>query len=252
LSDKRINAVLFDLGDTLLNFGKFKTTRLYRQGARSSYDYLESLGLPVGNFQYHCWQSMIHLYIRRWFFNMLGRDFDTLALLKKIGAKKGLKLDEQQWRHLAWLWYEPLRQISQSEPDIKETLTALKKQNLKLGVLSNTCVNACSLEQHMQELGILDFFTVRLYSYQFNFRKPDIRIFKAAADRIGEQPENILFVGDRINIDIEPALKTGMHAALKAAYTNEGKTVPDGAQKINHLSELPAMIQKINAGNNSA
>jgi hypothetical protein len=33
---------------------------------------------------------------------------------------------------------------------------------------------------------------------------------------------------------------------LKAAYTNAGKTPPDGVWKITHLSELPALIKKIN------
>jgi putative hydrolase of the HAD superfamily len=108
-------------------------------------------------------------------------------------------------------------------------------------------VNGCFLEQHLKELGILDFFTVRVYSYEFAFRKPDTRIFKVAADRIGELTENILFVGDRINIDICPAVKAGMRAALKSAYTNDGKKIPKGAWKINYLSELPGLIEKINA-----
>ena len=45
----------------------------------------------------------------------------------------------------------------------------------------------------MKQLGILDFFPVRLYSYEFDFRKPDARIFRVAADKIGEMFENILF-----------------------------------------------------------
>ena len=43
-----IKAVLFDLGETLLNFGKIKKTRLILQGARSSHDYLKEQGQPVG------------------------------------------------------------------------------------------------------------------------------------------------------------------------------------------------------------
>ena len=93
---------------------------------------------------------------------------------------------------------------------------------------------------------ILKFFSVRVYSYEFDFRKPDVRIFKIAASRIGERPENILYVGDRIDKDVRPAIKSGMHAVLKAAYTNSGKKVPKGAWKINQLSELPELIKKIN------
>lgn len=247
MSDKKVKAVLFDLGDTLLNFGRVKATRLFTAGSRASYDFLKNLGLPVGHFKYHLFLNLIRLRLHRWAGNIMGRDFDTLALLKKLGTKRGFTLDEQQWRQLAWLWYEPLSKIAQVEPDIKQTLTALTKLSLKLGIVSNTCVNACSLERHLKELDILDFFTVRVYSYEFPFRKPDTRIFRIAADRIGELPENILFVGDRINKDTKPALKAGMRAALKAAYTNDRKKVPDGAWKINHISELPTLIEKINA-----
>jgi HAD superfamily hydrolase (TIGR01549 family) len=247
MPDKKINAVLFDLGDTLLNFGRVKTTQLFMEGSRASYDFLENLGLPVRNFRYHCWLNLVLLHLRRWAWGIIGRDFDTLALLKKVGARKRLRLEEQQWLHLAWLMYQPLSRIAQVEPNISQTLTALKNLGLKLGIVTNTCVNGCFLERNLKELGILDFFTVRVYSYEFNFRKPNTRIFKIAADRIGELSENILFVGDRINKDIKPAIKSGMRAVLKAAYTNAGKKTPKGAWKIQQLSELPALIEKINA-----
>ena len=246
IRDTKIRAVLFDLGETLLNFGKVNTARLFRQGAKTSYKFLKSAGQPVGKFKRYCWRNLISLRIHYWLSNIIGRDFNALALLKKIGIKKGFKLDEQQWRHLAWLWYEPLYKASNVEPETKETLTALKKSGLKLGRVSNTFVHGSSLEKHLEQLSILDFFPVRLYSYEFGFRKPDVRIFKVAAERIGEMLENILFVGDRIDMDIKPAAKIGMQTVLKTAYTNTGKKLPKGVWRINQLSELPELIEKIN------
>ena len=248
MPDKKIKAVLFDLGETLLNFGKFKATRLFREGARLSYDFLRSCGQSAGSFEYYYWQNLIALRIRHLLSNITKNDFDSSALLRETGTKKGIRLDGQQWQHFAWLWYEPLSKVATTEPKIKETLTTLKELGLKLGIVSNTFVSAASLEKHLKQWGILDFFTVRVYSYEFDFRKPDARIFQVAAERIGETPENILYVGDRINNDIKPALGTGMQAVLKAAYTNAGKKTPKGAWKINHLSELPGLIKKINAG----
>ena len=248
MPDKKIKAVLFDLGDTLLNFGQVNTTRLFRQGARLSYDFLKSCSQPVGNFQYYCWRNLMGLRIRHLLSNITKNDFNSLALLRGIGIKKGIRLDGKQWRHFGWLWYEPLSKVATTEPKIKETLTTLKNSGLKLGIVSNTFVNGSSLEKHLEQLGILDFFTVRVYSYEFDFRKPNTQIFKVAAKRIGETLENILYVGDRIDKDIRPAVKTGMQAVLKAAYTNAGKKTPRGAWKINRLYELPGLIEKINAG----
>jgi HAD superfamily hydrolase (TIGR01549 family) len=247
MPDKKIKAVLFDLGETLVNFGRVNTTQLFRQGARLSYDFLKSCGQPVGNFNYYCWRNLIALHIRHWLSNITKNDFNSLVLLRGIGTKKGIKLDRQQWRHFAWLWYEPLSKIGKTEAKTAETLAALKNLGLKLGIVSNTFVTSSSLEKHLELLGILQFFSVRVYSYEFNFRKPDTRIFKAAAERVGEKLENILFVGDRIDVDIKPAAKTGMQAVLKAAYTNVGEKSPKGTWKINRLAELPTIIEKINA-----
>jgi len=246
--DKKIKAVLFDLGETLVNFGKVNTGRLFLQGAKLSYDFLKSCGQPVGNFKYYCCRNLIAMRIRYLLSNITKKDFNSLALLRDKGTKKGIHLDKQQWRHFAWLWYEPLSKVATTEPDIKETLTALKNSGLKLGIVSNTFVSASSLEKHLEQVGILNFFAVRIYSYEFDFRKPDVRIFKVAAERIGEALENILYVGDRIDKDIRPAIRNGMQAALKTAYTNTGKKTPRGAWKINQLSELPGLIEKINAG----
>ena len=246
-----IKAVLFDLGETLLDFGKVKTTRLFRQGARLSYDFLKSCGQPVGSFEYYCWSNLIALRFRHLISNITKNDINSSALLRGLGTKKGIKLDAQQWRHFAWLWYEPLSKIATTEPGLRETLAAVRavrEPPLQLGILSNTFVNAHSLEKHLKQLDLLDFFTVRMYSYEFDFRKPDIRIFKIAAERIGEAVENILYVGDRNDMDIIPALKIGMQPVLKAAYTNAGKTPPNGAFRITCISELPDLIKKINTG----
>ncbi len=247
MPNKKIKAVLFDLGETLLDFGKLSPGEIFRQGARLSYDFLKSRGQPVGNFRYYCLWNMAALYFRRIISAITRNDFNSLALLRWVGMKKGIRLDGDQWRHFAWLWYEPLSKVATVEPDIKETLTKLKDSRLKLGIVSNTFVNGDSLEKHMQQVGILDFFEPRLYSYEFNFRKPDARIFRIAAERIGESSENVLFVGDRIDKDIRPAIKVGMKAVMKTAYTNNGKKIPEGAWKINHISELPDLIEKINA-----
>jgi len=191
-------------------------------------------------------RSLLSLRLCRLISALKGRDFDALALLEKTGVKKGIKLTPEQWRHLTWLWYKPLTEITKAEPGIKQTLITLKSSGLKLGVLSNTFVHGCALEKHLEQFGIADLFDIKLYSYQFPFRKPDLRIFKIAAERIAEPPESIVFVGDLIDKDIKPALKNGMVAVLKEAYSNAGKQLPPGAKKITQIAELPALIKKIN------
>jgi putative hydrolase of the HAD superfamily len=241
-----IKAVIFDLGETILNFGKMNPVKYFKEGARLSYDYLKSHGQPVGNFWFYFWRNLITLRLKNYISAISGKDLDSSAFLIEKGTNKGIKLNDEQWQHFAWLWYEPLSKIAKIEPDIKQTLAKLKKAGLKLGILSNTFVNKYSIEKQLAEIGILNFFDARLYSYEFDFRKPDLRIFKAAAEKIGEAIENIMFVGDRIDKDAKPTLKLGMTPVIKDAYTNKGKSIPSGVHKIGKLSELLNLIEKIN------
>jgi len=246
MAQRQIQAVVFDLGDTLVNFGKVRTTRVFRDGARASYVFLTECGQSVGSFARYFVANLVAIRYRCLVSDLTGNDFDALDLLKHLGRKKGAQLSSEQWEHLAWLWYEPLTRVGQIEPDLSETLTTLQGMGLKLGIVSNTFVNRSSLERHLRELGILDYFSTRMFSYEFDFRKPDPEIFRIAADKVGAAMDGVLFVGDRIDKDVRPALDVGMAAALKEAHTNAGQAVPAGAHRIRLISELPALIERIN------
>jgi len=250
LAQRRIKAVLFDIGETLLNFGKVDVIALFKDGGKLAYDFLKKLNQPTGQLSLfllkHLW--MIRVFRVRSYIS--GIDFDSLELLKKIEQKRGVKLTEKQWQDFGWCWYEPLSKLGKIEPNLRQTLDKLKQAGVKLGILSNTFVNATTLEKHLAQLGLLDYFTTRIYSYQFAFRKPDRRIFIEAAKQMDCQPANILFVGDRLDLDIAGAISANMPAAIKKAYTNSFKKVPENVIKIDMLAELPNIVEQINQKSN--
>ena len=246
MAERKIQAVLFDIGETLLNFGRVDVISLFRQGGRLAYDFLKKLNQPTGALSFFLFRYLWMIRIFHIWSAISGRDFDSLELLKKIGKTKGIRLSEAQWQDFAWCWYEPLSRVAKTEADIKQTLGKLKQAGIKLGILSNTFINAAILERHLCETGILNFFSVRLYSYQFRFRKPDGRIFTEAAKKMDCLPANVLFVGDRLDTDISGALKANMFAAVKKAYTNMTKKIPEGVIKIDRLAELPGIVAEIN------
>jgi putative hydrolase of the HAD superfamily len=242
-----IKAVLFDLGDTLLEFGNFSTTKAFLEGARSTHAFLRERQQPVACFAWYFLRNLVRLRTQYLIADLTRRDFDSLEVLKEVGAKLGVQLSPEDWQQFAWLWYEPLSRRARIEEGLLECLTRLTRMGLKLGIVSNTFVNRASLQRQLQLVGLLEFFPVQLYSYEYHVRKPSTELFQIAADKIGERPRNILFVGDRIDNDVLPALKSGMRAALKEAYTNQGKKLPPAALRIRRLGELPALIEQINA-----
>jgi HAD superfamily hydrolase (TIGR01549 family) len=244
LAERKIQAVVFDLGETLLDFGRVDPKALFKEGGKKAYELLKNLNQPVGSLRSFLLGHLIVIRLISIWSNIIKRDFDSLEILKKINIKKGVKLSEQQWQDFAWCWYEPLARCAKIETDIKETLGKLKQAGIKLGILSNTFINAVTLEKHLRQLGILDFFDVRLYSYQFKFRKPDKRIFKEAAKRLNCEPANVLFVGDRVDTDIIGALGANMPAVIKKAYTNALEKIPANVIKIDALAQLVGIVEK--------
>ncbi|MCK4960116.1 MAG: hypothetical protein KAT00_11965, partial [Planctomycetes bacterium] len=112
MASHEIKAVIFDLGETLLNFGSVNTGALFKEAARRSYEFLRQAGQPVGPYICYLWRSLGTLRMRAFLSDITGNDFDSRAVLRAYGEKKGFDLTEEQWRQMNWLWYEPLYEIA--------------------------------------------------------------------------------------------------------------------------------------------
>lgn len=86
----------------------------------------------------------------------------------------------------------------------------LNSCRLPIGVLSN--FNS-GLPGILTEL-FGDLFAHIIPSESVDARKPDIAFYKHASDVIGLPVSNILYVGDSVKLDLEPALRLGLKAFL--------------------------------------
>jgi hypothetical protein len=89
LAERKIQGVLFDLGETLLNFGKVDTLGLFKVSGRLSWDYLERNGQKVGGFKRYLWSNLLNLQVRIVLSSIAGNDFDSLEVLRWLGKKRG-------------------------------------------------------------------------------------------------------------------------------------------------------------------
>lgn len=94
--------------------------------------------------------------------------------------------------------------------DTIETLTKLKQQGYKLGLLSDTWPSAVNF---IKELGIYDFFDMRTYSFEEGKFKPDPEIFDTAIKRMELEPDEMLFVDDLLR-NLIMAENFGMHPVM--------------------------------------
>ncbi|HKZ22452.1 MAG TPA: HAD family hydrolase, partial [candidate division Zixibacteria bacterium] len=127
---------------------------------------------------------------------------------------------------------------------VKEILEHFKKQNLKIGLISNS---SFPTEFHIEELknyDIIHFFEETLFSYDFGLRKPHPDLFKHVLNKLELKPQETVFIGDRLIEDVSGPQKVGMKAILKYKKERDysAPVVPDYV--VNNLSELPEVIRK--------
>jgi HAD superfamily hydrolase (TIGR01662 family) len=219
-----IDAVLFDLGDTIIDFGvgRREAEILFKQGARLTYDYLDAQGTPVPPFEHYFrvhYRQMQRAYA---WSKLTRRDFNYGDLLARAARKLKLPVTPGDLIHLAWLWYKPISDVSHIDPGILHMLVQLRAAGTRLAIVSNTFVPGHCLDRHLREEGLLEFFPVRIYSSNVRYRKPHPRIFEMALEQIGVTPDRALFIGDLLKTDIRGAKRAGMRTIWKPARAANG------------------------------
>jgi len=245
--DRRIRGILFDLGDTLLHFGKVDVRGMFEAGARLAYAYLADLDQPLPPFaSYHRRQ----LRAIRWSYlvsRLTGREFNAMTLIRRFARRMGHELTDEQFLELAWLWYKPLSDVATVEDGAVETLRELTER-ITLGVISNTFVPGEVLDRHLAREGMLELLPVRVYSCNVRHRKPSRRIFRIALERAGLDADEVAFVGDSPNADVRGAKRAGLVPILKdpTGRHHNDRIRPDYV--IGALAELTGIVERHNAG----
>jgi REG-2-like HAD superfamily hydrolase len=95
--------------------------------------------------------------------------------------------------------------------DVLPTVEALRARGIGRGIVSNWDHRLVPL---LDRLDLSRHFDPIVVSSTERVAKPDVAFYLLAAERAGMSPERILSVGDRRDLDLEPAKKAGFHAVL--------------------------------------
>jgi putative hydrolase of the HAD superfamily len=104
-----------------------------------------------------------------------------------------------------------MRRMLNPRPDAIKTANQLKSQGYKIGLISN-----CSIEIPIlwQETAFAEAIDTPIFSSLERLRKPDIRIYHIACERLGVTPEACLYIGDGEDHELAAAARVGLHAVL--------------------------------------
>lgn len=92
--------------------------------------------------------------------------------------------------------------------DAAPILAELKRRGYKLGVIANQNYGTA---QRLKNWNLLQFFEIIAESAELGMSKPDPAIFEWALKRADCSPQNAVMVGDRLDNDIAPANRLGIH-----------------------------------------
>lgn len=116
-----------------------------------------------------------------------------------------------------------------------ETLEELRRRGYRLGVISNADGR---VEALLESVGLRPHFELVIDSGVVGINKPDPRIFHLAAERMGVQPAETLYVGDIYEIDVQGARAAGMEAILIDPLSSREGLDCDRIRAIHDLLDL--------------
>jgi putative hydrolase of the HAD superfamily len=111
-----------------------------------------------------------------------------------------------------------IRQALQPKPGATATLSQLKNQGYKLGLLSNSSIEIPILWPHTS---FADLVESPIFSSRERLRKPDTRIYNLACERLGVTPETCLYIADGEDHELTAAVKVGLHPVLVRTSSQE-------------------------------
>jgi len=235
-------AILFDLGDTLLDFEPINLKDVLDRGSRAAYHRLMQTGAPkIPPFKRYV---RSHLWLTRaglaWS-QISGRDFSLLNLMWRLERSYGVPDDPKLKFEIGWEWYKPLVDYSRIESDLLATLQLFRAAGIKIGIVSNTYFGGVLLDHHLELTGLLEYLPLRIYSSETGHRKPSRKIFTKALEAVGERAEDVLFVGDVVRNDVYGAGRMGMKTALKQPLS-VARTHVQADYIIRRISELVPIV----------
>ncbi len=121
--------------------------------------------------------------------------------------------------------------------DALTCLAALRERGLRLGAAGNMyAVHEDFLRAHVDFVGS---------SERWGVEKPDAAFFARVVDEAEAPAGEILYVGDRVDNDVLPALAAGLHAVRIRRGKHAHVESPAGVITIGSLDELPEVLADV-------
>jgi HAD superfamily hydrolase (TIGR01662 family) len=218
-SSRRIRAVVFDVGETLIDESTEYGT------------WADWLGIPR-----HTFSSVFGQVIAQ------GRDYREVFQQFRPGFD--LKVERERRAQAGLAEHFNGRDLY---PDVRDCLNALKADGYFVGIAGNQTARAGRL---LHELNLdVDMIAT---SDDWHVEKPSVEFFEALVAATGFPPHQIAYVGDRLDNDIQPAKVAGLATIFVKRgpwgfYYATTTEVEKADVRVDNLRDLPHALGKYNS-----
>ena len=244
-----LKAVLFDLGETLLNPGGASPGFVHDQAEQdflAVFAYLQGMGkaLPPWRTFY---DIMLGRFQERRKASFRSDESVHIGRVVRIALEEmRIPLHDVDMDRCVRLTFQYSDDHAILYPDAISLVRKLRSLGLQTGLISNTIWPGWCQDETLARLGIRDLLDARIYSADVAFAKPHPSIFLRALDMLHVPAESAVFVGDHFDPDICGAQGVGMKAIyFDVPYRQESHPiiVPDG--RITSLSQVPSELARL-------
>ncbi len=210
-----IKYIYFDVAGTLL-----EKPMLYANIQKSLADFGYDITIKDIKIKHKLVSELIHFPDRtdEMFYNKFNSEF--LYVLGIVPTEELLKSIFKNCTYLPWQAFEDTQ--------------ILKEINIPMGVISNFNISLRDKLEHFFGPIFKDVFV----SEELGVAKPNIAFYQEALNKIQLKPSEVLYIGDSVRLDYEPAYKIGFNVLI----IDRDNFYPNLKYKISNLAEIPNFL----------
>jgi HAD superfamily hydrolase (TIGR01662 family) len=240
-----LRAVLFDLGHTLVDFTRTE------EALHAAYDQIRARIEAVAYMEVPELLDLVERVaggvdrlVEQSYRERRLEELNQAELFREALAGIGFDLPDDTIEHIVHLDHSAWSNSLTVEPEVLDVLKGLQDAGYAMGLVSNVSLYPDLMQRDLERLGLAAYLKAAVFSSEVGYRKPDARIFRVALERVGVEPQQAVFVGDRLYDDVGGAQAVGMRAVQTRQFRQEEDPEARPDAVIDHLRELPEVLRR--------
>jgi HAD superfamily hydrolase (TIGR01509 family) len=232
-----IEAVVFDWGGTLTPISEVDLVEVWRSAARLlSVDRTDELTDALYAAERAMWDDAADHF----------RSGLVVDVVRSAMSQCGLELTDAALAAAVAAYLAEWLPHSAAQPAARPVLQAVRDRGLRTGLLSNTHWPREWHEERLVDDGLTDLLDAAVFTSDLEYRKPHATAFEKVLDRLGVEPEQAVFVGDRMYDDVFGAHSIGMRTIwIRNQASMSWDVEPDAV--VDSLAEVVGVVERWSA-----